>query len=55
MSESVLKNKSFALAVKVVNFYKVLNSERKEFLMSKQILSINWQLHKKNVMKVCID
>lgn len=38
MSESVIKNKSFAFAVRVVNFYKVLNSERKEFVMSKQFL-----------------
>ena len=38
MSESIIKNKSFAFAVRVVNFYKVLNSERKEFVMSKQFL-----------------
>lgn len=36
MSESIIKNKSFAFAVRVVNFYKVLNSDRKEFVMSKQ-------------------
>lgn len=38
MSESIIKNKSFAFAVRVVNFYKVLNSDRKEFVMSKQFL-----------------
>ena len=37
MSESVVKNKSFAFAVRVVNFYKMLN-EKKEFIMSKQLL-----------------
>ena len=37
MSESIVKNKSFAFAVRVVNFYKIL-SERKEFVMSKQFL-----------------
>ena len=38
MSESIIKNKSFAFAVRVVNFYKVLTSDRKEFVMSKQFL-----------------
>jgi len=38
MSESIIKNKSFAFAVRVVNFYKILNSDRKEFVMSKQFL-----------------
>lgn len=37
MSESIVKNKSFAFAVRVVNFYKILN-ERKKFVMSKQFL-----------------
>lgn len=37
MSESIVKSKSFAFAVRVVNFYKILN-ERKEFVMSKQFL-----------------
>lgn len=38
MSESVVKTKSFELAVRVVNFYKWLVAERKEFIMSKQFL-----------------
>lgn len=38
MSESIVKSKSFAFSVRVVNFYKVLHSERKEFVMSKQFL-----------------
>lgn len=38
MSESIIKNKSFAFAVRVVNLYKLLVGERKEFIMSKQIL-----------------
>ena len=38
MSESIIKNKSFELAVRGVNFYKYLVSEKKEFVMSKQFL-----------------
>ncbi|KAF2081053.1 four helix bundle protein [Flavobacterium sharifuzzamanii] len=38
MSESIVKTKSFELAVRGVNFYKWLVSERKEFVMSKQFL-----------------
>ncbi|WP_264531415.1 four helix bundle protein [Flavobacterium sp. N502540] len=38
MSESIIKIKSFELAVKGVNFYKYLISEKKEFIMSKQFL-----------------
>jgi four helix bundle protein len=37
MSENIVKNKSFAFAVRVVNFYKILN-DRKEFILSKQLL-----------------
>lgn len=35
---SIVKNKSFQFAVRTVNLYKVLLSERKEFVMSKQLL-----------------
>ena len=35
---SIVKNKSFQLAIRIVNLYKVLLSERKEFVMSKQLL-----------------
>ncbi len=38
MSESIVKTKSFELAVRGVNFYKHLVSEKKEFIMSKQFL-----------------
>jgi len=32
---SVVKEKSFAFAIRIVNIYKVLTSERREFVMSK--------------------
>ncbi len=38
MNESVVKTKSFELAIRGVNFYKWLVSEKKEFVMSKQFL-----------------
>ena len=38
MSESIVKNKSFKLAVQGVIFYKLLISEKKEFVISKQFL-----------------
>ncbi|MCF6133119.1 four helix bundle protein [Flavobacterium wongokense] len=38
MSESIIKNKSFELAISGVNFYKSLVSDKKEFVMSKQFL-----------------
>ncbi|MDI6752424.1 MAG: four helix bundle protein [bacterium] len=38
MKESVLKNKSFRFAVRIVNLYKHLCDEKKEFVLSKQIL-----------------
>ncbi|SCY83364.1 four helix bundle protein [Flavobacterium anhuiense] len=38
MSESIVKTKSFELAVRGVNFYKWLVAKRKEFIMSKQFL-----------------
>lgn len=38
MSESIIKKKSFDLAVTGVNFYKYLVSEKKEFVISKQFL-----------------
>ncbi|WP_202703401.1 four helix bundle protein [Flavobacterium sp. UGB4466] len=38
MSYSIIKIKSFELAVRGVNFYKYLISEKKEFIMSKQFL-----------------
>ena len=38
MSESIVKRKSFELAILGVNFYKIIVSEKKEFVMSKQFL-----------------
>ena len=38
MSDSIVKNKSFELAIRGVNFYKYIISEKKEFIMSKQFL-----------------
>ena len=36
--ESVLKDKSYAFAVKIVKVYQYLTVERKEFVLSKQLL-----------------
>jgi four helix bundle protein len=38
MSESIVKTKSFELAIRGVNFYKYLVAEKKEYIMSKQFL-----------------
>jgi hypothetical protein len=38
MSESIIRKKSFELAIRGVNFYKYLTSEKKEFVISKQFL-----------------
>ena len=38
MKKNVIKTKSFAFAVRVINLYKYLVSEKKEFVLSKQIL-----------------
>ena len=38
MSESLIKNKSFSFAIRVVNLYKLLSIERREYVLSKQIL-----------------
>jgi len=38
MGESILKNKSYVFALEVVNIYKSLISEKKEFILSKQLL-----------------
>ncbi|MCH2231388.1 MAG: four helix bundle protein [Crocinitomicaceae bacterium] len=38
MSNSLVKNKSFDFAVKVVRTYKHLSKEKKEFVLSKQFL-----------------
>lgn len=38
MSESIIKRKSFDFAVRIINLYKTLTIDRKEFVLSKQIL-----------------
>lgn len=37
MSKSVLKDKSFLFAIRVVNLYKVITETKREFVMSKQV------------------
>jgi four helix bundle protein len=36
--DNVVQQKSFALAIRIVNVYKQLISEKKEFVLSKQLL-----------------
>lgn len=38
MKESVLRDKSFDFAFRIMNLYKYLQSEHKEFVFSKQVL-----------------
>jgi four helix bundle protein len=38
MSKSILKEKSFNFALRVIKLYKFLCDEKKEFIMSKQLL-----------------
>jgi four helix bundle protein len=38
MKENVIQKKSFDFAVRIVNAYKYLQTEKKEFVLSKQIL-----------------
>ena len=38
MKDNVLKEKAIEFAVRIVNFYKFLTEEKKEFVMSKQVL-----------------
>jgi four helix bundle protein len=38
MKKSILREKSFRFAVRIVNLYKYLCEEKKEFVMSKQLL-----------------
>ncbi|WP_417593024.1 four helix bundle protein [Owenweeksia hongkongensis] len=38
MAENIVKSKSFAFAVKIVNTYKQLAFKQKEFVLSKQVL-----------------
>ena len=38
MTESVIRTKSYAFAIRIVNAYKFLTDTRKEFVLSKQLL-----------------
>ncbi|MBS4042333.1 MAG: four helix bundle protein [Chitinophagaceae bacterium] len=38
MKENIIQQKSFHFAIRVVNIYKYLISEKKEFVLSKQLL-----------------
>ena len=38
MSENIVENKSFDFAVRIVNLYKYLTNEKKEYVLSKQLL-----------------
>ena len=38
MKENVLKGKSFRFAISIVNLYKYLTEEKREFVLSKQVL-----------------
>lgn len=38
MKENVIKNKSFAFAIKIVKLYQFLCNEKKEFVLSRQLL-----------------
>lgn len=38
MKENIIKEKSFSLAIEVINTYKCLVENKKEFIMSKQLL-----------------
>lgn len=38
MKENIVKNKSFAFAIRIVKLYQYLVSEKKEFILAKQLL-----------------
>lgn len=38
MSKNIVKDKSFSFAIRIVKLYKCLCEEKKEFVLSKQIL-----------------
>jgi four helix bundle protein len=38
MKENVIKEKSFEFSIRVINLYKYLTNEKKEFILSKQII-----------------
>ena len=38
MKENIVKDKSYAFALKIIQIFKVLNKEQKEFILSKQLI-----------------
>lgn len=38
MSDSPVRDKSYKLAIRIVNLYKVLTEQRKEYVLSKEVL-----------------
>jgi len=38
MKENIIKNKSFAFAIRIVKLFQYLQAEKKEFVLSKQLL-----------------
>ena len=38
MKENIIQQKSFLFAIRIINLYKYLTNEKKEFVLSKQIL-----------------
>ena len=36
--ENILRSKTFSFAVEIIRLYKILSGERKEFVLSKQLL-----------------
>jgi len=38
MKESILAEKSFDFAIRIINLYKYLTENKKEFVMSKQLM-----------------
>ena len=38
MRENIIKNKSFAFALRIIKMYQYLQSEKKEFILSKQLM-----------------
>lgn len=38
MKENAIKDKSFVFAIRIVKMFRYLNEEKKEFILSKQLL-----------------
>ena len=38
MADNIIKSKSFSFALRIVKLYQFLSSEKKEFVLSKQLL-----------------